>query len=36
MTLFLAGLFGLAAGGAPNFVVFSSLIACMGFGVGGK
>ncbi|KAJ8583630.1 MFS general substrate transporter [Rhizopogon salebrosus TDB-379] len=36
MTLFLAGLFGLAAGGAPNFVVFSSLIACMGFGVGGN
>ncbi|KAG1845287.1 major facilitator superfamily domain-containing protein [Suillus subalutaceus] len=36
ITLFLAGLFGLAAGGASNFVTFCSLIACMGFGVGGK
>ncbi|KAG2354100.1 major facilitator superfamily domain-containing protein [Suillus spraguei] len=36
ITLFLAGLFGLAAGGAPNFVTFSSLIACMGFGIGGN
>ncbi|KIJ62923.1 hypothetical protein HYDPIDRAFT_30064 [Hydnomerulius pinastri MD-312] len=35
-TLFICGLFGLASGGAPNFVTFSSLIACMGFGVGGK
>ncbi|KAG2035762.1 major facilitator superfamily domain-containing protein [Suillus americanus] len=36
ITLFLTGLFGLAAGGAPNFVTFCSLIACMGFGVGGN
>ncbi|KAG1821035.1 MFS general substrate transporter [Suillus subaureus] len=36
ITLFLAGVFGLAAGGAPNFVTFCSLIACMGFGVGGN
>ncbi|KAH7915607.1 major facilitator superfamily domain-containing protein [Hygrophoropsis aurantiaca] len=36
ITLFIAGLFGLAAGGAPNFVAFSSLIAFMGFGVGGN
>ncbi|KAG1757911.1 major facilitator superfamily domain-containing protein [Suillus lakei] len=36
MTLFLAGLFGLAAGGAPNFLTFCSLVACMGFGVGGN
>ncbi|KAJ8583629.1 MFS general substrate transporter [Rhizopogon salebrosus TDB-379] len=36
ITLFLAGLFGLAAGGAPNFVIFSSLVACMGFGLGGN
>ncbi|KAG0695128.1 major facilitator superfamily domain-containing protein [Suillus ampliporus] len=36
ITLFLAGLFGLAAGGAPNFVAFSSLIAVMGFGIGGN
>jgi MFS family permease len=35
-TLFIGGIFGLAAGGAPNFVTFSSLIACMGVGVGGK
>jgi MFS family permease len=35
-TLFIAGIFGLAAGGGLNFVAFSSLIACMGFGVGGK
>ncbi|KAH0833418.1 MFS general substrate transporter [Lanmaoa asiatica] len=32
-TLFLAGLFGIAAGGGLNFVAFSSLIACMGFGI---
>ncbi|EIW83728.1 MFS general substrate transporter [Coniophora puteana RWD-64-598 SS2] len=36
ITLFLAGVFGLAAGGAPNFVAFCSLIACMGFGIGGN
>lgn len=36
ITLFLAGLFGLAAAGAPNFLTFCSLIACMGFGVGGN
>ncbi|KAG8212865.1 MFS general substrate transporter [Butyriboletus roseoflavus] len=35
-TLFLAGIFGIAAGGGLNFVSFSSLIACMGFGVGGN
>lgn len=34
--LFLAGRFGLAAGGAPNVVTFCSLVACMGFGVGGN
>jgi hypothetical protein len=36
ITLFLGGLFGMAAGAAPNFVVFSSLIACSGFGMGDK
>ncbi|KAH7926360.1 MFS general substrate transporter [Leucogyrophana mollusca] len=36
ITLFIAGLFGLAAGGAPNFVTFSCLMAFMGFGVGGN
>ncbi|KAG6902105.1 hypothetical protein C0995_004285 [Termitomyces sp. Mi166 len=36
ITLFLAGLFGTAAGGAPNFVTFASLIACLGVGLGGN
>lgn len=36
ITLFLTGLFGLVAGGVPNFVTFCSLAACMGFGVGGN
>ena len=35
-TLFIGGIFGIAAGGGLDFVAFSSLIACMGFGVGGK
>ncbi|KAL5485054.1 hypothetical protein ACEPAI_7696 [Sanghuangporus weigelae] len=36
ITLFLCGTFGIAAGGAPNFVALCSLIACVGFGVGGN
>jgi hypothetical protein len=36
ITLFLAAVFGLSAGAAPNFVTFAALIACMGFGTGGK
>ncbi|GLB44760.1 putative major facilitator superfamily protein [Lyophyllum shimeji] len=36
ITLFLAGVFGIATGGAPNFVAFASFIACLGFGVGGN
>ncbi|KAF8071534.1 major facilitator superfamily domain-containing protein [Lyophyllum atratum] len=36
ITLFLAGLFGIAAGGAPNFVSFAALVACLGFGIGGN
>ncbi|KAF8344753.1 major facilitator superfamily domain-containing protein [Amanita rubescens] len=36
ITLFLAGVFGIAAGGAPNFVAYASLVACVGFGVGGN
>ena len=36
ITLFLAGVFGVAAGGANNFTTLGALIACMGFGVGGK
>ncbi|KAG6826278.1 hypothetical protein H0H92_000459 [Tricholoma furcatifolium] len=36
ITLFIAGVFGIAAGGAPNFVAFASLVACLGFGLGGN
>ncbi|PPQ84174.1 hypothetical protein CVT24_002216 [Panaeolus cyanescens] len=36
VTLFIAGVFGLAAGGAPNFVTLASLMAVMGVGVGGN
>ncbi len=36
ITLFIAGVFGVAAGGANNFVTLAALIACLGFGVGGK
>ncbi|KIL61498.1 hypothetical protein M378DRAFT_109281 [Amanita muscaria Koide BX008] len=36
ITLFFAGIFGIAAGAAPNFVALASLVACMGFGVGGN
>ncbi|KAL9714526.1 hypothetical protein Ac2012v2_002840 [Leucoagaricus gongylophorus] len=36
ITLFLAAVFGVAAGGAPNFVTFASLVACIGFGIGGN
>ncbi|KAG6903429.1 hypothetical protein C0995_005452 [Termitomyces sp. Mi166 len=36
ITLFLAGVFGIAAGGAPNFVAFACLEACLGFGIGGN
>ncbi|KAJ5232175.1 hypothetical protein N7468_005131 [Penicillium chermesinum] len=35
-TLFLAGAFGLAAGGGPNWVGTSALYACLGLGVGGN
>lgn len=35
VTLFLAGVFGLAAGGSPNFITLASLLAVMGVGVGG-
>ncbi|KAI0027720.1 major facilitator superfamily domain-containing protein [Vararia minispora EC-137] len=34
ITLFIAGVFGIAAGGAPNFVAIAALISCIGFGVG--
>jgi MFS family permease len=36
ITLFIAGVFGIAAGGASDFVTIAALISCIGFGVGGK
>jgi len=36
VTLFIAGVFGLAAGGSPNFITLASLLAVMGVGVGGN
>ncbi|KAG8681121.1 hypothetical protein FRC08_015825, partial [Ceratobasidium sp. 394] len=36
ITLFLSGVFGIAAGGSHNFVTLGSLISCLGFGVGGN
>lgn len=30
------GVFGVPSGGAPNFSALCSMIACIGFGVGGK
>lgn len=35
-TLCLAGIFGLAAGGAPNWIGVCALYACVGLGVGGN
>ncbi|BEJ15703.1 hypothetical protein CspHIS471_0503080 [Cutaneotrichosporon sp. HIS471] len=35
-TLFVGAVFGVAAGGANNFITFCSLLACIGFGVGGN
>ncbi|KAF2108255.1 major facilitator superfamily domain-containing protein [Lophiotrema nucula] len=35
-TLFLAGVFGLAAGGGPNWIGTAALFACLGLGVGGN
>lgn len=35
-TLFLAGVFGLAAGGGPNWIGTCALFACVGLGVGGN
>ena len=35
MTLFISGVFGLAAGGSLNFVTLASLIAVVGIGAGG-
>ncbi|KAF8753288.1 MFS general substrate transporter [Rhizoctonia solani] len=36
ITLFLSGVFGIAAGGSHNFVTLGSLVACLGFGIGGN
>ncbi|KAL1937935.1 hypothetical protein VTO73DRAFT_12685 [Trametes versicolor] len=36
ITLFLAGVFGLAAGGSPDFITLASLLAVLGLGVGGN
>lgn len=36
ITLFLSGVFGIAAGGAQNFVALASLFAVVGVGVGGN
>lgn len=36
ITLFIAGVFGIAAGGAGTFTQLAALVACIGFGVGGK
>ncbi|KAJ3994421.1 MFS general substrate transporter [Lentinula boryana] len=36
ITLFIAGVFGIAAGGANSFTSLAALIACLGFGVGGN
>ncbi|KAJ7097589.1 MFS general substrate transporter [Mycena epipterygia] len=35
-TLFISGIFGVAAGAAPNFLTLCALLACIGFGVGGN
>jgi MFS family permease len=35
-TLFLAGAFGLAAGGGPNWIGTAALFSCLGLGVGGN
>ncbi|PPQ71063.1 hypothetical protein CVT26_011465 [Gymnopilus dilepis] len=36
ITLFLAGVFGIASAASPNFTTFGALVACLGFGVGGN
>ncbi|KZV77351.1 MFS general substrate transporter [Peniophora sp. CONT] len=36
ITLFIAGVFGIAAGGAGTFTQLGALLACVGFGVGGN
>ena len=36
LTLFITGVFGLAAGGSPDFITLASLLAMVGTGVGGN
>lgn len=35
-TLLLAGVFGIAAGGAPNWIGTCAMYACLGLGIGGN
>ncbi|KAJ7100792.1 MFS general substrate transporter [Mycena belliarum] len=35
-TLFLSGVFGVAAGASPDFLTLCAMLACIGFGVGGN
>ncbi|KAJ7182862.1 MFS general substrate transporter [Mycena crocata] len=35
-TLFISGIFGVAAGASPNFITLCAMLACIGFGVGGN
>ncbi|KAJ7767982.1 MFS general substrate transporter [Mycena maculata] len=35
-TLFISGVFGVAAGASPNFITLCAMLACIGFGVGGN
>jgi MFS family permease len=36
LTLFIAALFGTAAGGGPNFTGTAAMVACIGLGTGGN
>ena len=36
LTLFITGVFGIAAGGAPNFITLTALTAVFSVGVGGN
>ena len=36
ITLFISAVFGIAVGGAPNFVGLGALLACLGLGLGGN
>lgn len=36
ITLFISAVFGIAVGGAPNFVALGALLSCLGLGLGGN